>query len=96
MKTANKLKDLIQATNGKFFSITFLKKDGTTRTINGKDKYRRLMAQHDEGQRTPAPSIVALREQGYASAIDRNKESWFCAHEDRIVSFKCGDLVKTF
>lgn len=35
---------LITETKGKFFSITFEKKDGSLRVVNGKDFYRRLIA----------------------------------------------------
>jgi hypothetical protein len=81
---------LIAATKGKFFSITFEKKDGTIRTINGKDRYERLI------KGTGSPATTALREAGFKSAIDRNKESWFSFQPAKVKTFKCGQIEKNF
>jgi len=84
------LKELIKASKGKFFSITFTKKNGTERTINGKDKYFRLI------KGTGSPATEALRELGYVSFVNRNKESWASAHCEAVKSFKCGTYTHTF
>jgi hypothetical protein len=84
------LTDLIKQAKGKFFSLTFIKADGSERVVNGKDKYNRLIA---GGEST-------VRPHGYVSMIDRNKASgdgaWICAHNARAVKFKCGKIEKTF
>jgi hypothetical protein len=78
------LDNLIAETKGKFFSITFVKKDGTVRVINGKDKYRRLLK---GGEYKGATA-------GFVPFVNRNTETWASAHKDAIVTFRCGSLVK--
>jgi hypothetical protein len=82
----NQLQDLIAASKGKFFSIQFTKNDGTTKVVNGKDKYRRLLAGGNN----------SIRQHGFVPFVDRNRENWACAHKDKVVTFKCGKLVKEF
>jgi hypothetical protein len=78
------LDNLIAQTKGKFFSITFVKKDGSVRVINGKDKYRRLLK---GGEYKGATA-------GFVPFVNRNTETWASAHKDAIVTFRCGSLVK--
>lgn len=84
------LKSLIAATKGRFFSISFEKKDGTLRTINGKDYYKRLI------KGTGSPATDALKEAGFVSAVNRNSETWFSALPEKTVHFKCGEIEKSF
>lgn len=85
-KVINQLEKLIDETKGKFFSITFVKNDGSIRIINGKDKYRRLMS--NSGKESPA------KKAGYVSFVNRNKETWACAKDTAVVKFKCGQVEK--
>lgn len=86
MKNQNKLKKLIDQTNGKFFSCTFCKADGSIRLANGKDKYIRLLAGgHSTLEGTKSTPFV-----------DRNKDSWIAANDDRLIEFKCGKIHETF
>ena len=78
------LDNLIAETKGKFFSITFVKKDGSIRVINGKDKYQRLLK---GGEYKGATA-------GFVPFVNRNTETWASAHKDAIVTFRCGKLVK--
>lgn len=78
------LDNLIAETKGKFFSITFVKKDGSVRVINGKDKYQRLLK---GGEYKGATA-------GFVPFVNRNTETWASAHKDAIVTFRCGKLVK--
>ena len=80
------LAQLIESTKGKFVTLRFKKKDGTIRTINAKDKYQRLLHGGDN----------KVRLAGYESAVNRNKESWFCAKDDRVLEFKCGAIHEKF
>jgi hypothetical protein len=73
-KVSKQIDALIAQTKGKFFSITFFKKDGTRRIINGKDKYQRLLA----GSLKQSPAQAA----GYVCFVNRNKETWASAHPD--------------
>lgn len=78
------LDNLIAQTKGKFFSITFVKKDGSVRVINGKDKYQRLLK----------GGVNNVSVAGYVPFVNRNTETWASAHKDAIVTFRCGSLVK--
>ena len=84
------LRQLILDTKGRFFSLTFTKKDGSKRVVNGKNFYREMV------RGTGSPATDALKELGYVSLIDRNKQSWVSAHETAISHFKCGEIEKTF
>jgi hypothetical protein len=86
----NQLDDLIAATKGKFFSITFTKKDGTSRTINGKNRYNRLV------KGVGSPATTALKERGYCSFVNRNASGWVSAHKENVLTFKCGKIEETF
>jgi len=90
-KTMQTIDQLIEQTKGKFFSITFEKKDGTRRIVNGKDRYLRLI----KGE-TNHPATQGLKAAGYKSAVDRNKENWFSFQPEKVVEFKCGTIHKTF
>ena len=78
------LDNLIAQTKGKFFSITFVKNDGTVRVINGKDKYQRLLK----------GGVNNIANAGFVPFVNRNTETWASAHKDAIVTFRCGSLVK--
>ena len=86
----NQLQELIQSTKGLFFSITFEKKDGSIRTINGKARYDRKAKSVDSN------SSKHLTEQGYVPFVNRNRDQWACAHTDKVIRFQCGDVVKVF
>ena len=86
----NQLDDLIASTKGKFFSITFTKKDGTSRTINGKNCYNRLV------KGVGSPATDALKQGGYTSFVNRNRDGWVSAHKENVLTFKCGKIRETF
>ena len=80
------LEKLIANSKGRFFSITFKKKDGSIRTINGKNKYLAYLRGGESYGRAA----------GYVPFVDRNKKNWASAHKDAVLSFKCGEIEKTF
>lgn len=86
------LTTLIRETKGKFFSITFLKNDGTVRIVNGKDRYVRLLAPKS----SPRAGISTVKDAGYKSFVDRNRERWSAAKDENLIAFKCGAIEKTF
>lgn len=90
MKT-NKLKELIDATNGRFFSLKFRKLDGSVRVVNGKDFYRRLLTSPDSVNAKSNFSGTA-----FTPLVDRNKEGWVSASDERLIHFKCGEIEKNF
>ncbi len=81
---------LIEATKGKFFSITFAKKDGTIRTINAKDRFDHLI------KGTGSPATEALRQEGYMFAVNRNTKTFFSFKPEKVLRFKCGSVEKGF
>jgi hypothetical protein len=87
---AKQIDSLIAESKGKFFTLTFIKQDGTVRTINGKDKYNRLI------KGTGSPATAALKAKGYKKAVNRNRESWVSFMPEKVVEFKCGAIHKTF
>ena len=78
------LDNLIAQTKGKFFSITFVKNDGTIRVINGKDKYQRLLK----------GGVNNIANAGFVPFVNRNTETWASAHKNAVVTIRCGSLVK--
>lgn len=77
------LGQLIKSTKGKFFSLTFKKKNGEVRRVNAKNFYRRLIK--GTGESTVANA-------GFCSFVNRNKESWACAKSENVLIFKCGSI----
>lgn len=86
-----KIDQLITETKGKFFTLKFQKKDGSIRTINSKDFYRRLIV-----GAVNTPTIDGLREKGFKSLVNRNKESWYSFQPEKVLEFKCGAIHETF
>lgn len=84
------LESLILETKGRFFSITFEKKDGSIRTVNGKNRFNSLI------KGTGSPATDALKAMGYKSFVDRNKKGWASALPEKVKAFKCGAIEKTF
>ena len=77
------LQKQIESTKGRFFSITFQKKDGTLRTINAK-------TMNSNGGKSCAADA------GYVSVYNRNKKSWASVHPDRVHSISCGSIQQNF
>lgn len=77
------LKQEIESTKGRFFSITFDKKNGETRTINAKTM------RSNGGESCSAQA-------GYVSVYNRNKQSWASVHPNRVKALQCGGIQKTF
>lgn len=88
--TQEEIAAFIDATKGKFFSITFAKKDGTIRTINAKDRFTGLI------KGVGSPATDALRQGGYMFAVDRNRNSYFCFKPEKVLALKCGKIEKEF
>jgi hypothetical protein len=86
----SEIENTIAATKGRFFSITFIKKDGSIRTINAKDRYR----SHVKG--TGSPATDALKAEGYRFLFDRNRKGFFSYKPEKVLRIKCGGIDKTF
>lgn len=86
----SEIENTIAATKGRFFSITFIKKDGSIRTINAKDRYN----SHVKGIGSAATD--ALKSSGYKFLFDRNKKRFFSYKPEKVLSIKCGTIDKNF
>lgn len=86
----SEVENTIAATQGRFFSITFIKKDGSIRTINAKDRYQ----SHVKGVGSPATD--ALKAEGYKFLFDRNRKGFFSYKPEKVLRIKCGGIDKTF
>ena len=94
-QTVNKTLDqLIAETKGKFFSVTFTKKDGSVRTVNGKDKYRRLLA--GGTNRVESSGYISFVNRNASNILTKKGGQWACAHKDEVLTFKCGEISAEF
>lgn len=91
-KMKEEIAKLIEETKGKFFSISFEKKDGSLRTINGKNKYCKMI----RGISLDPNGMTSLRKAGYEVAINRNNKGWFSFKPEAVRHFKCGKIEKSF
>jgi hypothetical protein len=87
---AKQIDSLIAESKGKFFTLKFIKQDGTVRTINSKNRYNRLV------KGTGSPATDALKAKGFKNAVDRNREGWYSFKPEKVLEFKCGQIHKTF
>jgi hypothetical protein len=88
--TQQEIKELIEATKGRFFSLTFEKKDGSIRTINAKDRFTSLV------KGTGSPATDALKQEGYMFAVNRNNGRFVSFKPEKVKHFKCGSIEKQF
>ena len=94
-KKMNKtLDELIAETKGKFFSVTFTKKDGSVRTINGKDKYHRLLA--GENERLKGMGYVPFVNRNASNTLTKKGGGFVVAHKEGVLTFKCGEIKAEF
>lgn len=77
------LQALIAKSNGRFFSLTFTKKDGTTRVVNGKNK----------DLATLKGGTYKAGNAGYVAVWDRNAQHYVSVHPSRVKEFRCNELV---
>lgn len=72
----------IKATNGKIFTVTFVKKDGTTRVMNGRLRVRSYL----KGGELPYDPIA----KGLIPVFDIKKLEYRMINEKTIISAKIG------
>lgn len=82
MKTVM-LKHLIHLSKGKFFTLTFRRKDGVERTVNGKNYFKKFISNSPTKRKKPEDLV---------SIVDRNKGQWCSTTGERVIRFKCGPL----
>ena len=75
------VRDVIEARGTKFASVTFIKKDGTERKVNGLFR----PASHIVGNAKGMVVSEALKRNGYIPIFSVSENSWKCFHEDAVV-----------
>ena len=79
------LQSVLQATKGKFFTVVFIKKDGTTRTMN----CRLGVTKHLKG------GLSTLNPDQYLTVYDVQAEGYRAVNLSTIVSITCGGIILT-
>ena len=81
--TINKttVRDVVKARGTRFATVTFVKKDGTERTVNGLFR----PASHIVGNAKGRVVSEAMKANGYIPIFSVAENSWKCFHEDAVV-----------
>ena len=79
------LQSVLQATKGKFFTVVFIKKDGSTRSMN----CRLGVTKHLKG------GLSTLNPEQYLTVYDVQSEGYRAVNLSTIVSVTCGGIVLT-
>mgnify|MGYP003625510873 FL=1 len=75
------VRDVIKARGTRFASVTFIKKDGTERKINGLFK----PASHIVGNAKGFMVSETMKRNGYIPIYSVAEAAWKCFHEDAVV-----------
>jgi hypothetical protein len=78
-----KIADFIAQSKGKFITVNFIKKDGTTRTLNG----RTGVTKHLKG------GVSTVNTDKYLVVYDTVNTGYRCVNKDTIVSVTCEGLT---
>lgn len=83
----NVFKEMITRTNGKFFTVEFVKKDGSIRKMNCRTGVtRHLRAREGVGSST-------AHIEKYVTVYDVHAKGYRTINVDQLRSFKCGKMV---
>lgn len=83
IKTLNPttVKDVVKARGTRFATVTFIKKDGTERKINGLFRPASHIVGNAKGQAVSA----AMKAKGYIPIYSVVENAWKCFHETAVV-----------
>lgn len=79
------IQSVLKATQGKFFTVVFVKKDGTTRVMN----CRLGVTKHLKG------GVSTLNPSEFLTVYDMQAEGYRAINLSTIVSITCGGIVLT-
>ena len=85
--TVQTVKDLVTLTGGKFFTILFIKKDGTTRKMQARIGVKKGLVKSGDA-RPKAPS----KNQDLISVYDVKAKGYRSVDANRVLSIKCGGI----
>lgn len=75
------VRDVIKARGTRFATVTFIKKDGTERTVNGLFRPASHIVGNAKGQQVSE----RMKELGYIPIFSVAENAWKCFHEDAVV-----------
>ena len=78
--SSDELKAMIKSTNGRFFSCTFIKKDGTKRVMNGRIGCHKGVK--GVGRKFSTPNLVTV--------FDAKAKEYRMINVDTMLTFNCG------
>jgi len=76
------VRDVIKARGTRFATVTFVKKDGSSRTINGLFRPAKHIVGNDKGRMVSDN----MKANGYIPIYSVSEGGWKCFHEDAVVS----------
>jgi len=77
-----KIKELVENTKGKFFSVEFVKRDNTIRHM----VCRVGVTKHLRGGKKTTPD-------SYITVFDVQKKEYRCFKPETVITFKCGNII---
>lgn len=78
------VRDVVKARGTRFATVTFVKKDGTERTVNGLFR----PASHIVGNAKGRVVSETMKANGYVPIFSVSENSWKCFHEEAVVEIK--------
>jgi hypothetical protein len=81
---ADTVRKIVAAKGTQFATVTFIKKDGTERTINGLFKPTSKIVGNEQGQR----NSEVLKRNGLIPIFSVAEEKWKCFNENAVVEIK--------
>ena len=81
---ADTVRSIVAAKGTQFATVTFIKKDGTERTINGLFKPTSKIVGNEQGQR----NSEVLQRNGLIPIFSVAEEKWKCFNENAVVEIK--------
>ena len=75
------VRDVVKARGTKFATVTFIKKDGTERKVNGLFR----PARHIIGNAKGRVVSEAMKANGYIPIFSVSENSWKCFHEESVM-----------
>ena len=88
MSDPNEIDLLIDETGGRWFSVTFIKKDGTERRMNA----RTAVTKHLQGGELK----FNPRDHGLRVVFDAQKKKYRMVNLQTVTHFKCGQIERRF
>lgn len=78
------VRDVVKARGTRFATVTFIKKDGTERTVNGLFR----PASHIVGNAKGRMVSETMKANGYVPIFSVAENAWKCFHEEAVVDIK--------